>query len=329
VTEADDRRVLVTGAAGFIGSHLCERLVGDGWSVVGLDDLSAGRRENLAALNDTDGFELVVGDACEEDVVRPLVERVDAVVHLAAVVGVRLTMDEPLRVIDNNIRSTHRVLDACDRYGRRVIIASSSEVYGRNRDVPLDETSDCVMGPPQRSRWSYATAKALDEHYAQAYHARHGLEVMTVRFFNTIGPRQTGEYGMVVPTFVEQALRREEMTVYGDGSQSRCFCDVRDVTRALAALLESDGGAGEVYNIGATREITILELARLVHSTVRPDADDAPIRLVPYEEAYGDTYEDIPRRVPGIDRVRDAIGWQPEIALEETIRSIAEARGGG
>ncbi len=319
-------RALITGGAGFIGSHLAEALVAAGGSVTVIDDLSSGRLENLAALTGQAGFRFVQASILDGAALEPLVAQSDVVFHLAAAVGVELVLRQPLRVIETNVLGTHRVLQAAARYGVKVLLASSSEVYGKASRVPLQEDDDRVLGPTTRGRWVYAETKALDEFLALGYAQEMGLPVVICRLFNTVGPRQSGRYGMVVPRLVGQALRGEPMTVYGDGKQTRCFCHVRDVVRALILLASAPSPVGGVYNIGSQEEVTILALAERIKAL---SGSRSQIVLVPYEQAYGAGYEDTRRRLPDISRIRAAVGWQPELRLDDILRDvIADVRRG-
>ncbi len=312
-------RALVTGGAGFIGSHLTEALLAAGHEVAVLDDLSTGRLENLAAVDGEPGLTVTVGTIRDEPLVRKLVSSADVVFHLAAAVGVRLILERPVETIETNVVGTEVVLRAAAEAGARVLIASTSEVYGKSARVPLAEDDDRVLGPTTKSRWSYACAKAMDEFLALAYHRERRLPVVIARFFNTIGPRQTGRYGMVVPRFVRQALDGAPITVYGDGQQSRCFTDVEDAVRATVALALAPAAVGEVFNVGTGHEITIGALAERVRTLV---GSASPIRAVPYEEAYQPGFEDLRRRVPDVRKIRDAIGFEPRVALDESLRRV-------
>lgn len=317
--EVDMTTYLVTGGAGFIGSHLCEALLGAGHHVVVLDDLSTGQRSNIDHLVSHPRFECVVGDVCDRAQVEPLVERADAVFHLAAAVGVRLVVESPVRTIATNIDGTALVLDLASRAGKRVLITSSSEVYGKSAKVPFSEDDDLVLGNTRTGRWSYACSKALDEFLALAYARERALPAVVVRLFNTAGPRQTGRYGMVLPTFVRQALAGQPITVHGDGEQRRCFCDVADVVGALVKVIEHPDAAGTVFNIGSTEEVTIGELAARVRSVC---GSDSPIVLVPYEDAWDEQFEDMRRRVPDLTRIGKLIGFVPRSDLDEIIRRV-------
>jgi UDP-glucose 4-epimerase len=320
-------RALVTGGAGFIGSHLTEALLHAGHGVTVLDDLSTGRLVNLAAVKDHSRLEVLEGSVTDEPLVRKVMAGIDVVYHLAAAVGVRLILDRPVGTIETNILGTEAILRVAREERPRVVLASTSEVYGKNDRVPLSEDDDRVLGPTTKSRWSYACSKAIDEFLGLAYHREYGVPVTIVRFFNTIGPRQTGRYGMVVPRFVRQALDGEPITVYGDGRQSRCFTDVEDAVRATLALSLAPNAVGDVFNIGTTHELTIQELAERVRALA---GSVAPIRFVPYEEAYQPGFEDLRRRVPDIRKAERVAGYQPRVPLDETLhRVIAHLRDTG
>ncbi len=311
------RRSLVTGGAGFIGSHLVEALLSRGDEVVALDDLSTGRRENLAAAEENARFRFVEGSVLDEAVVRDLVSAADRVFHLAAAVGVMLVLERQVRSIETNVGGTENVLRAAAARKTPVLVASSSEVCGKGHGEPFREDDDVALGPTSRFRWSYATSKALDEFLALAWHREAGLPVVAARFFNTVGPRQVGRYGMVVPRFIGQALAGGPITVFGDGSQSRAFAWVGDVVGAAMALLEAPAANGLVVNVGTDEEVTILGLAERVRSLVNPAAG---IRLVPYSEAYPEGFEDLGRRVPDLSRVRSLIGYRPSLSLDDILR---------
>jgi nucleoside-diphosphate-sugar epimerase len=312
-------RALVTGGAGFIGSHLTEALLRAGHEVAVLDDLSTGRLVNLGAVKEHPGLELTEGSVTDEPLVRKLVAGADVVYHLAAAVGVRLILDRPVGTIETNIVGTETVLRAAREERPRVVLASTSEVYGKNDRVPLSEDDDRVLGPTTKSRWSYACSKAIDEFLGLAYHQEFGVPVTIVRFFNTIGPRQTGRYGMVVPRFVRQALDGGPITVYGDGRQSRCFTDVEDTVRATIALSLAPAAVGEVFNVGTTHELTIQALAERVRALA---GSNAPIAHVPYDEAYQPGFEDLRRRVPDIRKAGRVAGYQPRVSLDETLHRV-------
>lgn len=314
-------RALVTGGAGFIGSHLVEVLLQRGMSVTVIDDLSTGRTENLQAVAGHPGLEIVWGSILEEERLQELVDQADIVYHLAAAVGVRLILDRPVETIETNILGTDRVLRCAAKQGRKVVLASSSEVYGKNPHVPLREDDDALLGPTTKSRWSYACSKTIDEFLGLAYWEGKGLPVVIARFFNTIGPRQTGRYGMVVPRFVQQALAGEPITVYGDGTQSRSFTDVVDTVRATIALSLHERAVGQVYNVGNDREVTISELARRVKALT---ASPSPIAFIPYEQAFKRGFEDLHRRVPEISKIRQAVGYEPQVDLDTSLRRVID-----
>ena len=313
-------RALITGGAGFIGSHLSERLLASGYQVTVIDNLSTGRLANVEHLAANPDFRYAVEDIRNIHVIDRLVSECDIIFHLAAAVGVRNIIDQPINTIEVNIGGTETILKTASRYRRRILIASTSEVYGKGVKFPFREDDDTLSGPTLRSRWSYAASKAVDEFLAFAYHAEIGLPITLFRLFNTVGPRQVGQYGMVVPRFVRWALANEPIQVYGDGQQQRCFANVYDVVAAIQGLAECEQAIGELYNIGSDREISILDLAH----RVRDRADSAsPIELVPYEQAYKQPgFEDFRRRVPCIDKISGAIGWQPSTPLDDTIDQI-------
>jgi UDP-glucose 4-epimerase len=321
-------RALVTGGAGFIGSHLVQRLVERGEHVTVLDDLSTGRRLNLAAVEGQPKFVLVEGSVLDSALVGRLVGEADVIYHLAAAVGVDWVLRHPLRSLETNIQGTEHVLRACAEVegGRRVLIASTSEVYGKNDKDALSEDDDRVLGSGRLSRWFYASAKAIDEAFALAYWQEKRLPVTVVRLFNTVGARQTGRYGMVVPRFVRWALRNEPLRVHGDGQQTRCFTNVHDVVHSLIALMQTPSAAGEIFNIGVPNEISILDLARRVVELAESSSD---IKLVPYdaEEAYGERaagFEDMRRRVPDVTKLYAYTGFKPYIGLEQTLREVID-----
>jgi UDP-glucose 4-epimerase len=317
-------RYLVTGGAGFIGSHLCERLLDDGHSVLVLDDLSTGRYENVAHLEGKPGFELRVASVTEPEVVERCVTDCQSVFHLASAVGVRLVVDEPVKTIETIVNGTDVVLRCCARYRRPVLLTSSSEVYGKSEKIPFSEGDDCVMGPTTTRRWAYACAKALDEFLALAHWYQTRLPVVVVRLFNTVGPRQTGRYGMVIPRFVSQGLAGEPITVYGDGTQTRCFAHVLDVVSALARLIGHPEAAGQVFNVGNDQEISIRALAERIRELT---GERSTIRTIQYGEAYTAGFEDMLRRVPDLTKVRRLIGYQPTRNLDQILSDIlAEQR---
>jgi len=313
------KHYLVTGGAGFIGGHLCAALLAGGHRVTAVDNLSTGSLRNIAELRGNPDFHFVRSDIRDEMVFEHHASRADIIVHLAAAVGVRLIIEKPVETLETNITGTEVALKAALRYGCRILLASTSEVYGKGLKIPFVEDDDVLLGTTDKSRWAYAATKMIDEFLALAYAQEYGLEVIPVRLFNTVGPRQTGEYGMVVPRFVRQALKGEALTVYGDGNQQRSFCHVADAVQALCALCAHPGAHGRVYNVGATNEISIGELARTVNAKV---GNAAGVRLVPYAEAYASGFEDMLRRVPDITRIRSLIGWQPTRTLDDILDDV-------
>jgi UDP-glucose 4-epimerase len=313
------KRYLITGGAGFIGSHLAERLVAAGNSVVLLDDLSTGRLENIAGLAGNPSAQFVRDSVENEATVNILMSNCDAVFHLAAAVGVQLILDQPVRTIRTTIHGTEVVLEAANRYARPVLITSSSEVYGKGTRVPFSEEDDVVMGPTRSSRWCYAYSKGIDEFLGLAYFTQFKLPVSIVRLFNTVGPRQVGMYGMVLPRFVEKALAHQPLQVYGDGSQTRCFCHVGDVVDALIQLPDASGAIGEVFNVGGDEEISINALAERV---IRLTNSRSTIKHLTYEQAYGQSFDDLSRRVPRLDKIRRIFPFAPRLQLDEIIQSV-------
>ena len=312
-------KFLVTGGAGFIGSHLCELLLQQGHRVVAIDNLATGRIDNIKHLLQIHGFQFVRETIMNSQVLDRLTSEADIIIHLAAVVGVKLIVEDPVNTIATNIMGTEAVLTTANRYGCKVMLASTSEVYGKGFKVPFNEEDDTVMGPTSHSRWAYATSKAIDEFLGLAYYRQFGLPVVVMRYFNTVGPRQTGQYGMVLPRFVRQALVGEPLTVYGDGEQSRCFTDVADVVGATLMLAENPEAVGQVFNIGSTEELTIRELAERV---IKATGSNSKVVYVPYEEAYAPGFEDMRRRVPDLDKVSQLIGYSPRYTLDETLRRV-------
>ncbi len=316
------RKALVTGGAGFIGSHLCELLLGGGWEVYALDDLSTGSFQNVQHLADRRDFHLVVESVLSRAVVNELVHKCDVVYHLAAAVGVRLIVEQPVHTLVTNLEGTEVVLDHCNRFGKRVLVASTSEVYGNSRaEDPLVETADRTYGPTTARRWAYADSKAMDEFLALAYHQERGLDCVIVRLFNTVGPRQSGQYGMVIPRFVERALAGAPLEIHGDGTQTRCFCHVVDTIRALEGLMEDAKTSGEIYNIGSQDRISILDLAERVRTATGSGSE---LAFVPYDQVYGQGIEDIFHRVPSIEKVGSAIGWAPTLQLDRILADVIE-----
>lgn len=314
-------KALITGGAGFIGSHLAEALMKDGHQVTALDNLSTGRYENLAHLDGHPRFQMVVGTILNETLVDKLVERCDVVFHLAAAVGVELIIKDPLESLMTNIRGSEVVLEMAHRYRKKVLIASTSEIYGKNVNGPLREDTDRILGSPLKSRWSYSTSKAVDEILAYVYWKEKHVPTVIVRLFNTVGPRQSGAYGMVLPRFVSAALAGSPLQVHGDGQQSRCFLHVDDVVRALSQLIEHPAAVGEVFNLGSQEEVTIETLAKRV---IQVTKSASRITYVPYEEAYEEGYEDMPRRVPDISKISALIGFEPTKNLDQIIQSVVE-----
>jgi UDP-glucose 4-epimerase len=316
-------RFLITGGAGFIGSHLSDLLIEHDHSVHVLDNLSTGAMENIRHLKHRPGFGYTIDTAENHAVVAELIDEADIVVHLAAAVGVELVVDSPVRAIETNVHCTEVVLAHASKKKKPVLIASTSEVYGKSQDLPFREDGDMQMGATDMGRWAYACSKAIDEFLAMAYWRERGLPTIVVRLFNTVGPRQTGRYGMVVPRFVSQALAGDSLTVYGDGLQRRCFCHVSDVVQALHRLATEERTYGKVFNVGATEEIAILELAQRIIELTGSDSD---VSLIPYSEAYGEGFEDMYRRVPDIAKVGQLIGWRPSRSLEHILRDVIAAQ---
>jgi UDP-glucose 4-epimerase len=314
-------RHLITGGAGFIGSHLCDELLARGDEVHVLDDLSTGSIENIRHLKGRPGFDYTIESLNNTAIVAELVDDADVVYHLAAAVGVQLIVESPVRTIETNVHCTEIVLAQASKKKKPVFVASTSEVYGKSRDLPYREDGDLMLGPTVRGRWSYACSKALDEFLAIAHWKERKLPTVVGRLFNTVGPRQTGRYGMVIPNFVRQALADEPLTVFGDGTQSRCFCHVSDVVRAMADLMRRDDAYGEVFNIGADEEISILDLARQVQ---RMTESKSEITIVPYEEAYEPGFEDMQRRVPDTSKIRSLLGWHPTRSLTEILSDVID-----
>jgi nucleoside-diphosphate-sugar epimerase len=317
-------KYLITGGAGFIGSHLADRLVGRGDDVILLDDLSTGRRSNIDHLLSGDAasrVKLVVGSVLDYSLVRGTIGYVDVVVHLAATVGVQLVVQKPLETLLNNVRGTEIVLDAAAQTDAKVLVTSTSEIYGKNAAGALTEDSDRILGSLFKSRWSYATSKEVDEILAFEYWRVRRLPTIVARLFNCVGPRQTGDYGMVIPRFVRQALDGEDLTVFGDGTQSRCFCHVSDTVEALIGLLDSEKAIGEVFNVGSQNEISVRALAELV---IEMTGSSSSLRYVPYSEAYEPGFEDMERRLPDINKIHGVTGWAPTFSLRETLNDVIE-----
>jgi UDP-glucose 4-epimerase len=316
------KRFLVTGGAGFIGSHLSELLVSRGHAVTILDDLSTGRLENLAGLRGRAEIQIIRDSVENERAVNIAMASCDAVFHLAAAVGVQLIVDQPVRTIRSIIHGTEVVLEAAQRFGRPVLITSSSEVYGKGARVPFSEDDDVVVGPTRSSRWCYSYSKGIDEFLGLAYHKQEGLPVIIVRLFNTVGPRQVGMYGMVLPRFVSAALKNAPLQVYGDGKQTRCFCHVSDVVNACVQLMETPRAVGQVFNLGSDEEITIGELARRVIAACK---SSSPIEFISYEKAFGQTFDDTLRRVPKLDKIRGLIDFKRKLNLEQILESVRDS----
>jgi UDP-glucose 4-epimerase len=316
-------RYLITGGAGFIGSFVAEELLRRGHRVHILDDLSTGAIDNIRHLKGSPAFSYTIESAASVSTVAELVDEADVVYHLAAAVGVELIVESPVRTIETNVHCTEIVLAQANKKKKPVFIASTSEVYGKSGDVPFREDGDLLLGPTNTGRWSYACSKAIDEYLSLAYWKERRLPVVIGRLFNTVGPRQTGRYGMVVPSFVRQALVGEPITVHGDGRQCRCFCHVKDVVRAMADLMETEDAVGEVFNIGSSEEIAIMDLAERVRLACGSDSE---IRLVPYEEAYEAGFEDMRRRVPDISKIGALLGWRPTRTLEQILEDVIESQ---
>jgi len=314
-------RVLVTGGAGFIGSHLCEALNERGHNVTALDDFSTGNRDNLAGLDHSDRFTLVQGSILNAELVERLFSTTDLCYHLAAAVGVRTILNQPLQSLLTNVHGTQLVLEAADRHAVPIVVASTSEVYGKNDSGPLSEDADRILGSSQISRWHYATAKAADEALTLSFVQEKGLKAIVVRLFNTVGPRQSGRYGMVVPRLAAQARAGQPLTVYGDGQQTRCFTYVGDAVRCLLALVETPAAWGEVFNVGHPSEVSILDLAKRLRELSESRSE---IVMVPYAEAYGTGFEDMRRRVPDVKKLQATIGFAPDTPLDQTLRVILE-----
>ena len=320
-------RYLLTGGAGFIGSHLSEALLKQGHQVTVIDDLSTGSIQNIAHLKERKGFHYVIDTIMNKPLLLELVDGCDVVVHLAAAVGVKLIVESPVHTIELNIKGTELVLECAHKKKKKVMIASTSEVYGKSEKVPFREDGDLVIGPTFKGRWSYACSKAIDEFLALAYWKEKGLPVVVFRLFNTVGPRQTGQYGMVVPTFVKQALLGHPSTVYGTGKQGRCFTHVSDVIGALISLSQAEKAVGQVFNIGSQNEISIEGLAKLIKKTTKSKSS---LQYIPYDQAYEEGFEDMPRRVPDITKVGKAVGYKPTLSIDDILRDVIEhQRNGG
>lgn len=315
-------KALVTGGAGFIGSHLAELLLAEGWEVYALDDLSTGSHQNVAQLKERPDFHLVVDSVLSPSVVSELVYKCDVVYHLAAAVGVRLIVEEPVHTMVTNVQGTETVLEYCNKFGKRVLIASSSEVYGDHREEqPLGENDRRVYGPTTERRWLYADSKAIDEFLAFGYHQERGLDCVIARFFNTVGPRQSGQYGMVIPNFVDRAIAGAPIEIHGDGTQTRSFCHVSDTIRAVYGLMEERSISGDVFNVGSTERIKILDLAEKVKTMTRSKSEFV---FVPYKDVYGLGIEDTLHREPAIEKIAEAIGWRPSLDLDRVLADVID-----
>jgi len=318
-------RVLITGGAGFIGSHLADAYLKRGDHVYVIDDLSTGKIENIQHLKGQSRFNYTIDTVHNQPVTAELVDQCDVIFHLAAAVGVKLIVESPVRTIETNVRGTEVVLNIANKKKKKVLVASTSEVYGLSSDVPFREDGNLVMGATTKGRWSYACSKAIDEFLALAYWREKKLPTIIVRLFNTVGPRQTGQYGMVIPTFVKQALAGRPITVYGDGNQSRCFGYVGDVVGALVKLMDHNDAVGQVFNIGSNQEISILKLAERVKELTQSDSD---IVFIPYDEAYEEGFEDMPRRVPDISKISALVDFRPEMSLDGILKSVIDYQSG-
>ena len=312
---------LITGGAGFIGSHLSEALLEDGHAVVSVDDLSTGSMDNIRHLIGREGFQFVRETVRNDTTMSALVPQCDRIYHLAAAVGVQLIVESPVHTLETNIHGSEVVLNLANKFGRRIFVASTSEVYGKSTQVPFSEDDDSLLGSTRFTRWSYACSKMVDEFLALAYHDQYGLDVVVGRFFNTIGPRQSGMYGMVVPRFVQAALRDEPLVVYGTGDQRRCFCHVLDVVGAVTALMDCDEAMDEVVNIGNDQPITINDLAETI---IRMTGSSSEVRRISYEEAYGRAFDDMLVRKPNLEKIKRLIGYEPKLGLEQTLQSIID-----
>ena len=314
-------KALITGGAGFIGSHLAEKLLSSGHKVVAVDDLSTGSVDNLRSIENNSDFSFVYDNVRNSKTMHLLIEQCDVIFHLAAAVGVQLIVDRPVHTIETNIHGTEVVLQIANKFRKKVLIASSSEVYGKSENIPFHEDDDTVLGSTRFSRWSYACSKAIDEFLALAYYEQYGLPVVVARLFNTVGPRQTGQYGMVIPRFVERALRNEPVIIYGSGKQRRCFGYVGDVVEGLIGLMNCPDAPGRVYNIGSTEEISIEELADKIIQMTESESEK---KYISYEEAYGKPFDDMTRRMPCLDRIKETVGYDPKTTLDDILQSVIE-----
>lgn len=313
--------VLITGGAGFIGSHLGEALLADGHNIIVVDDLSTGSLDNIAGMRTNSNFEFVRESVCNVTTMTPLVDRSDVIFHLAAAVGVQLIVDQPVHTIETNIHGSEVILNLANKFSRKVVVASTSEVYGKSDRIPFNENDDVTLGSTRFTRWSYACSKMVDEFLALAYHDQYDLPAIICRFFNTIGPRQTGQYGMVVPRFVRWALEGAPLEIYGSGEQSRCFCNVADVVGAIIKLIECDEAVGEVINLGSTESITIEALADKI---IEMTASKSQKKFLTYEQAYGRAFDDMMARVPDLAKIRRLIGYEPKYSLAQTLSELIE-----
>ena len=313
-------KVLITGGAGLIGSHLAERLASQGVQILILDDFSTGNRSNIEELTSLSSVQVFSGSVLDQQLVEKLMSQVDFCFHLAACLGVKKIVEDPIQSLKVNIHGTENIVESASKEGVPILLASTSEIYGKNPIQPLSEDSDRVLGSPLRYRWSYSEAKALDESLVQMYGDQKSLKFIICRFFNTVGPRQTGDYGMVLPRFVAAALKSQDLEVYGDGSQSRVFCHVQDAVEAVISLVDEPRAIGDVFNVGGKTEISIENLAKLV---IKETKSDSKIRLVPYEQAYGSAFEETYKRVPNINKIRNTTGWSPKLSNEEMISDLA------
>lgn len=322
--------ILITGGAGFIGSHLAEKILNEGNKVTIIDDLSTGKLNNINHLLQNPNVKFVNDSILNIKTVDSLIKNTDTIFHLAAAVGVYLIVKDPVKVIETNILGTHSILQLASKYNKKVLIASTSEIYGKSSHVPFNEDDDRLLGPTTKSRWSYSTSKAVDEFLGLAYYKQKGLPVTIFRLFNTVGPKQESRYGMVIPRLINQSIKQKPLTIYGDGHQTRCFCDVDDVVNAIIALSKSDKAIGEVVNIGSNEEISILNLAKKILQIVKKNKIEIlsgnQIKFIPYDEAYEVGFEDMLRRVPDISKIKGLIGWEPKISLDQTLSRIISSR---
>ena len=315
------KKILITGGAGFIGSHLAEKLLEKSHKVYVLDNLSTGRKENIACFLENKSFKFIDSSILNKEVMEKLVSRVDEIYHLAATVGVKYIVENPLDFLITNLKGAEIILELADKYRKKILIASTSEVYGKNKNVPFKETDDRILGSTHISRWSYSCAKALDEFLALAYFKQKNLPVIIVRFFNIAGPRQTGRYGMVIPRFIKQALKNEPLTVYGNGKQTRCFTYVDDALEGITKLMEKPEAIGQIFNIGSTKEISILNLSKKIKELT---GSKSKIKLVPFKEVYGSNFEDIERRSPDLTKIKNIISYEPKTHIDTTLKNTID-----